>query len=40
VKEIQNIAGFSLGQFSGKSMKSIRDAFPVQSGIDDALANQ
>lgn len=34
MREIQNIAGFSLGQFGNKSMKSMRDAFPAYPGAD------
>ena len=29
MREIQNIAGFSLGQYGNKSMKQMKEAFPV-----------
>jgi hypothetical protein len=31
MREIQNIAGFSLGQYGNKSMKQMKEAFPVQN---------
>jgi hypothetical protein len=34
MREIQNIAGFTLGQFGNKSLKSMKDALPVYPGAD------
>jgi hypothetical protein len=34
MREIQNIAGFSLGQFGNKQMKNMRDAFPTYPGAE------
>ena len=34
MREIQNIAGFTLGQFGNKSLKSMKEALPVYPGAD------